>query len=112
MSDNLKSIVSNFMDNRKYNWEQVRENTKVLKLVLGLNIQREVSDDEISNLVPVAQVRKLLNIRVMLWQGCQKSIAFSDDSDKIGKSQISARSRVIANFKIPAIQTIVLTQFS
>ncbi|MCD5530375.1 hypothetical protein LOB10_10200, partial [Lactobacillus delbrueckii subsp. lactis] len=51
MSDKLKSVVSGFMDNRNYNWEQVRENTKDLKLILELNIQREVSDDEMNSLI-------------------------------------------------------------
>lgn len=51
MYDKLKSVVSGFMANRNYNWEQVRENTKDLKLILELNIQREVSDDEMNSLI-------------------------------------------------------------
>lgn len=51
MSDIMKSTVSNLMDIRDYDWEQVREHIKEVKNFLELASQSEISDIEVNNLI-------------------------------------------------------------
>ena len=84
MYDKLKSVVSGFMANRNYNWEQVRENTKDLKLILELNIQREVSDDEMNKFVndEVARGYKLLMVENSEYPIIEHEKRYIIDADK------------------------------